>query len=191
MAYNILKDFGFLTREEYETHCFRTSPDGVDASRVDETVFSLNVKWTVQTIRNDYPKTLVQAAAELRRRGLDPGDRSYGLAKIIEDGEVVPKDSLWEKEDIDSALISLAELGCIEPWIHLCKSFNIKPVDYVKAHRKIAEKYVGLLGQNVESPLFFRYEFGYADGLGEPGVFSIKLRDDWERILQLVNKVST
>ncbi|MCL2305381.1 MAG: hypothetical protein FWC43_08570 [Planctomycetaceae bacterium] len=187
MLYNILTDFGFLTREEYETHCFQILPDGMNPPGEGE-FFTRGVKWAVRPVKTKYPKTLGEAGAELRQRGLDPGDRNYGLAKIIEDGEVVPRNSLWEKDDIDSALISLAELGCIEPWIHVCKAFNIRPIDYVKTHREIAEKYVGQLGQNAESPLFFRYEFGYANGLSEPGVFSITLRDDWEQVLRQINE---
>lgn len=189
MTYDIIQYYGFLTREEYEAHCFVIAPSGMSTTRTENAIVSDGLNWTVKNIVNSYPKTLASAKVELRRRGLDPGDENYGLAKVLEDGDVVPENNLWTPSDIDLAMISLAELDCIEPWIHVCRCFNIKPVDYVKAHREIVEQTVEVLGQNAESPLFFRYEFGYANALGEPGVMSIRLRDDWENILQQTREV--
>lgn len=188
MKYDIIKYYGFLTHEEYEAYCFAVMPDGMNMRPMEGGgVRSDGIKWAVKSIVNTYPKDLAGAKAELRRRGLDPGDEEYGLVKVMEDGDVNPENGLWTPSDIFLAMISLAELDCIEPWIFVCRSFNIKPVDFVKAQRKIAEETVEFLGEHAETPLFFRYEFGFADSLGDPGVLSIKLRDDWERILQRIH----
>lgn len=188
MTYDIIEYYGFLSHEEYETYCFAIMPAGMNMRPMEGGgVRSHGVKWAVKNINNTYPKNLNEAKAELRQRGIDPGDGESGLVKVMEDGDVNPENGLWTPSDIFLAMISLAEMDCIEPWIHVCRSFNIKPVDYVKAQRKIAEETVGFLGEHADLPLFFRYEFGFVDGLGEPGVMSIRLRDDWERVLQRIH----
>ena len=121
MEPNILKYYGFLTREEYETSCFRVMPAGMQMVQEDGWTRSRGIKWTVLDVEKEYPKTLGKAKVELRNRGLDPGDKDYGLARVVEAGDVSPVDDKWSKDDIDIAMISLAELGCIEPWIHVCQ----------------------------------------------------------------------
>lgn len=170
MEWNVLTYYGFLTREEYEAHCFEIVPeqDG----------------WTVRSMgcRNRYPKSLTEAKEELRKRGLDPGDEEYGLARVMESGAVRPAGKRWKKIDIDLAVIELAELDCIAPWVHACRSFNVKPVEYVKAFRAVVEENLERLGPLAADPLFYRYEFGFGDDHSAPGTLAITLRDDWKRL---------
>lgn len=173
MEWNILKYYGFLTREEYETHCFEIVTKHED--REIPTVRSLGA-------RNRYPKSLSEAKEELRKRGLDPGDEEYGLVRVIESGAVCPAGNRWKKSDIDLAVIELAELDCIEPWIHACFAFNVRPVEYVKTFRAAVEENLERLGPLAVEPLFYRYKFSFGDDYSKPGTLSIVLRDDWKRL---------
>ena len=188
MEYNILKYYRFLSVEEYETYCFDILPAGMNMVRENGMIASGGLKWAVKDIVNTYPKPLAKAKVELRRRGLDPGDEEYGLSKILEEGEIQPENGLWTQTDIALAMIELAELRCIEPWIYACLCFNVPPVEYVKEHRRIALETVADLGQEAESPLFYHYEFSYGDRLTDSGILRMKLRDDWPVMLERVRK---
>lgn len=188
MEYNILKYYRFLSAEEYETYCFDILPAGMNMVRENGMIASRGLKWAVKDIVNTYPKPLAKTKVELRRRGLDPGDAEYGLSKILEDGEIQPENGLWTSTEIELAMISLAELRCIEPWIYACLCFDVAPVEYVKEQRRIALETVGELGQNAESPLFFRHEFSYGNSLSEPGIFRMTLREDWPLVLKRIRE---
>jgi len=188
---NILEEYGFLTREEYETYCFQVQPAGMQVAKEDGSAISHGVEWAVQDVDKAYSKTFAKAKVELRQRGLDPGNADYGLVRVIESGEVRPAGDMWKKSDIDLAMISLAELGCIEPWVHACKCFNIRPVAYVQALRAAAESNIDRLGQYADEPLFYRYEFAFGESLIVPGLVTITLRDDWERIIRRTSEGPT
>ncbi len=173
METNILEYYGFLTREEYETHCFEIVPE--QDGRSQPAVRSVGV-------RNRYPKSLSEAKEELRKRGLDPGDEEYGLVRVIESGDVAPAGNRWKKIDIDLAVIELAELDCIAPWVHACRCFHIRPVEYVKIFRAAVEENLKRLGSLAAEPLLYRYEFRFGDDHSKPGTLAIVLRDDWKRL---------
>lgn len=172
MKWSIFDEYGFLTREEYEAHCF-------------EIVSEQNGRQTsVQSMgsRKRYPKTFSEAKRELAQRGLDPGDDTYGLVRVVESGEVAPAGNMWKKSDIELAMISLVELYCIKPWVHACRCFNVKPVEYVKTFRAAVEENLEQLGLHAAEPLLYRFEFSFGENYSEAGTLSITLRDDWERL---------
>lgn len=181
---NILEEYGFLTREEYEAHCFEIATEEYVRMAIPDAEPIMSRRWAVRSIvaRDLYPKTFSEAKRELMRRGLDPGDETYGLLKVVESGDVAPAGNMWKKTDVDLAMISLAEFGCIEPWVHTCKSFNIKPVEYVKAMRAVAEENLERLGAYAAEPILYRFEFSFGAVYSEPGTLSIALRDDWQQI---------
>ena len=112
METNIIKYYGFLTRDEFEKYnCYKIAFDHLASEPLAEKEYGLTSKWKIETIPNAYPKSLIHAKIELRRRGLDPGDEDYGLARVLEAGDVTPRDGMWSRDDIDLAMISLAELG--------------------------------------------------------------------------------
>lgn len=187
MEPNILDQYGFLTRPEYESFGYEIVFGRFRAERVDEANETLRPQWKVHGADQTYPKTQAKAMIELRRRGLDPGNEDYGLARVIESGDVCPAGGMWKKSDIDLAMISLAEFGCIEPWIGVCNNFNIRPVEYVKARRKAVEENIDRLGQYADEPLFYIFEFAFGDGLLEPGTLTMRLRDDWQRIVHMIH----
>lgn len=189
METNSLKHYGILTRKEYEENYYEIRFDHFQKqeSQTEENVINLIHTWKVQTVKNTYPKTHAQVRTELYRRGLDPGTENYGLVRVIEMGEVEPENGLWTADDVDVAVIALAELDCVAPWIQVCKSFNIKPVEYIKAMRTVAEENVPKLGQYADEPLFYRFEFAFGDNLLVSGSLKITLRDDWQRVLQKVS----
>ena len=183
---NILEEYGFLTREEYEKHCFKITSELYDQEIVAGAEPVKRHRLIVQSlgVGNRYPKTIYEAKSELRKRGLDPGDDDYGLARVIESGEVAPAGNMWKKSDIDLAMISLAEFNCIEPWVHICKSFNIRPVEYVKALRAVAEENLERFGFDAAEPILYRFEFCFGNVYSEPGNLSIALRENWKEIAQ-------
>ena len=185
MKSNILHHYGFLTRREFETHCFQIVFSKVQVEKTSERDNILDLQWEIRSVNCAYPKSTADAIIELRHRGLDPGNETYGLSRVIESGDVRLTGGMWKKSDIDLAMISLAELGCIEPWIHACHSFNVKPVEYIKTFRFVAEKNIEKLKQYAAEPLFYRFEFQYGQSLAFPGTVSITLRDDWEQVARL------
>jgi len=187
METNIIKYYGFLTRDEFEKfNCYKIVPRGSrTTTREDGTSYS-EPQWVIETIPNTYPKSLVHAKIELRCRGLDVGDEDYGLARVLEDGDVTPCDGMWSEDDIDLAMISLAELNCIEPWILACKGFNVKPAQYAEAMRTAIEQNIDRIGQDVESPLYYRFTFTCGKTMREPGNVTITLRDDIDEVMQTI-----
>lgn len=184
MEFNLIDYYGFLTREEYETHCFEISTELYISEVVSGGESIQRQRLVVRNFgtRKRYPKTFSEAKRELAQRGLDPGDDTYGLVRVVESGEVAPAGNMWKKSDIELAMISLVELYCIEPWVYTCKSFNIRPVEYVKALRTAAEENLEQLGLHAAEPLLYRYEFRFGDSYSEPGTLSITLRDDWQKL---------
>ena len=187
METNIIKYYGFLTRAEFEKYnCYKITFDRFVSEPLAEKEIGLTSKWKIETIPNVYPKSLIHAKIELRRRGLDPGDEDYGLACVLEAGDVTPHNGLWSQDDIDLAMISLAELSCIEPWVLVCKGFNIAPVQYAEAMRTAMDRNINRIGQDAESPLYYRFAFTCGKTMLEPGSVTITLRDDIDEVMQAI-----
>jgi hypothetical protein len=187
METNILKYYGFLTRDEFEKYsCYKIVLDRYEKAPLGEKEFELIPKWKIETVPNTYPKTLVQAKIELRCRGLDAGDEDYGLIRVLEDGDVTPRRGMWSRDDIDVAMISLAELGCIERWIHVCKGYNIKPAKYAETMRTAIEQNVARIGQDVDSTLYYNIGIFPGKTMQEPSNVTITLRDDIDEVLHAI-----
>ena len=185
METNIIKYYDFLTCKEYEQYsCYKIVFGGFGSRSVSEERVFMTGRWRIEDSLNTYPKSLVHAKMELRARGLDPGDEDYGLTRVLEAGDVVLKDGKWNRDDIELAMISLAEWGCIEPWILTCKGFNIRPVEYAKVMRVAMEQNIGRIGQDVESPLYYCFEFTCGKTMREHGQVTIRLRDDFEELIR-------
>jgi len=187
METNIIKYYGFLTRDEFEQYnCYKIVPRGFRMTTREDGTPHFEPQWVVESVPNTYPKSLVHAKIELRCRGLDVGDEDYGLARVLESGDVTPRNGMWSRDDVELAMISLAELGCIEPWILACKGFNIPPARYAEAMRAAIDRNIDRIGQDTESPLYYRFTFTCGKTMQEPGNVTITLRDDMDEVMQAI-----